>query len=174
MTIFRILRVPGTIVGVVLAAAASVAGAQDVSNSRAMPGNEAPAGPYVYSWGQVSPNAPKGRPENHWRYRSHHGHWWYWRDDDSWSFFNGDAWVPYTPQSAVALGGAPVLGPIAGPLGQQGVFVRGKTAGLTAIPGDHPAAPNLKRGTVLPKYLKQQTLPKGEEGSAPAPSGVDE
>lgn len=172
MTILRITTLPGVIAGL-LVALATVAAGQDVSNSRAMPGNDSPAGPHVFSWGQVSPNPPTGRPENRWRYRLYNGRWWYWANDRSWSFFNGDAWVPYTQESAVVLRSTPVLGPIAGSLGQQGIFVRGKTAGLTAIPGDHAAAPNLKRGTVLPKYLKQETLPGGQEEPGPAPSGVD-
>ena len=172
MTIFRAIRVFATLaVGLFLTLA--TAGAQDVSNSRLMPGNDAPTGPHVFSWGQVSPTPPAGKSENHWRYRLHDGRWWYWTNDDSWSFFNGDTWVPYTPESAIVLRGAAGLGPISGSLGPQGVFVRGKQAGLTAIAGDHPAVPNLKRGTVLPKYLKQQTLPRGEEESGPAPSGVD-
>jgi hypothetical protein len=173
MTILRVSKAVGAMAaGLVFASAAAAAG-QDVSNSRAMPGNETPAGPHVLSWGQVSPIAPAGKPDNHWRYRLYNGRWWYWASDDSWSFFNGDTWVPYTPESAVVLRGAPTLGPIAGSLGQQGVFVHGKHAGLTAIAGDHPAAPSLKRGTVLPKYLKQQTLPKGEKEPGPAPSGVE-
>jgi hypothetical protein len=36
----------------------------------------------------------------------------------------------------------------------------GASAGLTLIPGDHPNAPHHKRGTVLPKYLKQLPLPE--------------
>lgn len=136
---------------------------QDIPNTRVVPGNDAPPGPYILYWGPVSTTAPRGKPENEWRYRLHDGRWWYWTVDESWSYFNGDIWVPYSPERDRELSRAPRLGPIAGPLPGQGVYFRGKMAGLTMIPGDHAAAPSLKRGTVLPKYLKQQELPTGQE-----------
>ena len=49
----------------------------------------------VPSAAQSSP--PGGRPENRWRYRFFHGHWWYWTPDNQWSFFNGRRWAPYRP-----------------------------------------------------------------------------
>ncbi|MGH7140249.1 MAG: hypothetical protein ACREHD_31305, partial [Pirellulales bacterium] len=107
--------------------------------------------------------APHGKPQNQWRYRLHDGRWWFWTVDESWSFFNGDIWVPYSSHSDRELSRASSLGPIAGSLAGQGVSIRGKMAGLTLIPGDHPGAPHLKRGTVLPRYLQQQPLPTGEE-----------
>ncbi|HVA47994.1 MAG TPA: hypothetical protein VNH11_16615 [Pirellulales bacterium] len=167
MRILSFLTAPAAVAAGVMLVAATTASAQDVTNSRAMPGNEAPAGPHVFYWGPPSAATPPGRPENQWRYRLHNGRWWYWTKDDAWSYYTGDTWVPYMPNSKFAPRGGPVLGPIAGLLGRQGVVVRGETAGLTAIPGDHAAAPNLRRGTVLPKYLKQQTLPGGENGPAP-------
>lgn len=132
---------------------------QDLPGSRTMPGNEAPAGPFMLYWGPPSSEAPHGRPTNHWRYRLHNNRWWYWTTDEKWSYFNGDIWVPYTRQSDRELSRASLLGPISGNFAGQGVWVRGRMAGLTMIPGDHPAAPHLKRGTVLPKYLQQQPLP---------------
>ena len=146
----------------VLLLIAGTAAGQDLLGSRAMPGNEAPAGPYLFYWGAPSQVAPRGRPENQWRYRLYDGRWWYWTNDDNWSYFNGDAWVPYDASEG-KLSRAPLLGPISGPFVGQGVFVRGKMAGLTMIAGDHPGAPHLKRGTVLPKYLLQQPLPGGDE-----------
>lgn len=142
---------------------AATASAQDVPDSRATPGNDAPAGPHVFYWGPASQTAPHGRPENHWRYRFRNGRWWYWTVDDNWSYFNGDAWVPYSANSEHYLSRAPLLGPIAGPTVAAGVIVRGQGAGLTLIPGDHPAAPHLKRGTVLPKYLLPAPAPDADE-----------
>jgi hypothetical protein len=136
---------------------------QDIPNTRVMPGSEAPAGPYILYWGPISQAAPQGKPENEWRYRQHDGRWWYWTADENWSYFNGDIWVPYSSERDRELSRAPVLGPIAGPSAGHGVWVRGPMAGLTLVPGDHPGAPHLKRGTVLPQYLKQQDLPREEE-----------
>jgi hypothetical protein len=140
---------------------------QDIPGSRAMPGNDAPSGPYRFYWGLPSSEAPHGRPGNQWRYRRHDGRWWYWATDERWWYYNGDIWVPYTSQNDRELSRASVLGPISGPFAGHGVYISGKPAGLTMIPGDHPAAPHLKRGTVLPRYLKQEPLPKGEEEPAP-------
>ncbi|HVX14207.1 MAG TPA: hypothetical protein VHC22_23675 [Pirellulales bacterium] len=137
-----------------------------------MPGNEAPVGPYMLYWGPPSTETPHGRPANQWRYRLHDGRWWYWGTDERWSYFNGDIWVPYTPRSDRELARASLLGPISGSFVNQGVYTRGKMAGLTMIPGDHPAAPHLKRGTVLPRYLNQEPLPRGDE--EPAPKRDDE
>jgi len=136
---------------------------QDLPNSRAVPGNEAPAGPYILSWGTLSRTPPAGRPENRWRYRLYEGRWWYWSKDGTWSYFTGDVWVPYTTDSDHYLSRRPLLGPIAGSTTRQGVIVRGNSSGLTLIPGDHPGAPHLKRGTVLPKYLKEEPLPQEPE-----------
>jgi hypothetical protein len=159
----RILTTWLVLVGLSFFAAGSALG-QDLPNSRAMPGNDAPAGPYIFYWGSLANITPKGHPENEWRYRLYDGRWWYWTTDETWSYFNGDIWVPYTPQSAHELSRAPLLGPIAGSaMAGQGVSIRGKMAGLTLIPGDHAAAPHLKRGTVLPRYLEQQPLPGIEE-----------
>lgn len=157
------MRILTTSLVVAVSLAASSAVSQDIPGSRLMPGNDAPAGPYLFYWGPVSQTAPHGKPANQWRYRLHDGRWWYWTVDENWSFFNGDIWVPYSAHSDRELSRAWSLGPIAGSLAGQGVSIRGKTAGLTLIPGDHPGAPHLKRGTVLPKYLQQQPLPTGEE-----------
>ena len=146
-------------VGTVLLMAPAKMPAQDVVNSRAVPGNEAPAGPHILYWGPVSQIAPQARSANAWRYRLHNGRWWYRTIDGNWSFFNGDTWVPYTPEADQYLTYRPLLGPISGRL-VGGVVVRGESAGLTLIPGDHPGAPHLERGTVLPKYLKQESLPE--------------
>jgi hypothetical protein len=140
---------------------------QDLPGQRAMPGSDAPAGPYSFYWGPVSRTAPHGRPENAWRYRLFDGRWWYWNADGNWSFFTGDTWVPYTPSSDHYLSRRSPLGPIAGPTVNQGVMVRGNSAGLTLIPGDHAGAPHLKRGTVLPKYLKEEPLPEAEQEPMP-------
>ncbi|HWB14192.1 MAG TPA: hypothetical protein VG826_33505 [Pirellulales bacterium] len=136
---------------------------QDLPYQRDMPGNDAPAGPYMFYWGPVSRTAPHGRPENGWRYRRYDGRWWYFSTDNKWSYFTGDTWVPYTSGSDHFLSRRPPIGPIAGPTAGQGVIVRGDRAGLTLIAGDHPGAPHLKRGTVLPKYLKEEMLPGGQE-----------
>lgn len=36
-----------------------------------------------------------GQPENRWRYRFHHGRWWYLLPDKHWSYFDGQRWKPY-------------------------------------------------------------------------------
>lgn len=149
-----------TVLGVVLLAPAC-AESQDIPNSRSMPANEAPAGPYIFYWGGISQTAPQGRPENSWRYRLWDGRWWYWTAENSWSYFTGDTWVPYTPEADRFLSHRSTIGPPAGPHSGPGVIVRGTSAGLTLIPGDRPSTPHLKRGTVLPKYLKQEPLPEG-------------
>jgi hypothetical protein len=149
------------IVSIVLASG-TAAWSQDIPGSRAAPGNDAPAGPYMLYWGPASQVIPKGKPENEWRYRFHNGRWWFWTLDDHWSYYNGDIWVPYSPQRERELGHTWLLGPIDGPLLGQGVAIRGRMAGLTLIPGDHPAAPHLERGTVLPRYLRQEQLPSGQ------------
>ena len=146
----------------ILLLAPAYAMSQDLPNQRAAPGSEAPAGPYIFYWGNVPPTPPHGRPENAWRYRLYDGRWWYRTPDNSWSYFTGDTWVPYTPNSDRYLSRRSPIGPIAGPPAGPGVIVRGNAAGLTLSPGDHPGAPHLKRGTVLPKYLKQETLPDGK------------
>lgn len=145
----------------VLMTFAATAAAQDVANSRAMPGNVAPAGPYIFYWGPLSDAHPKGRPENDWRYRLRNGRWWFWTVDDNWSYFNGDTWVPYSAAAEEMLQRGPLLGPISGDLGVQGVIVQGPRSGLTLIAGDHAAAPHLRRGTVLPRYLEQAPMPEG-------------
>jgi hypothetical protein len=157
-------------VATVLLLAPTRAMSQELPNSRALPGNEAPAGPYVLSWGIVSKTPPAGRPENMWRYRLHDGRWWYWTKDRTWQYYTGDVWVPYTPASDHYLSRRSPLGPIAGPMVGQGVVVRGNSAGLTLIPGDHPGAPHLKRGTVLPRYLNQEALPEGQEPTPDKPT----
>lgn len=150
------------VVAVVLVSSPAVWG-QDIPGSRVMPGNDAPAGPYILYWGPASQAMPVGRPDNQWRYQFHNGRWWFWTLDDQWSYFNGDIWVPYSPERDRELRQAWSLGPIAGPFISQGVSIRGRMAGLTFIPGDHAAAPHLKRGTVLPRYLRQEPLPGGQE-----------
>jgi hypothetical protein len=150
-----------TVLALVLVPAA--ASGQDLANSRAMPGNEAPAGPHIFYWGPLSQTAPHGRPENQWRYRLWNERWWYWSTNEDWWLFNGDTWVPYTADSKFNLSRGPFLGPISGPFGVQGVITRGKRAGLTLLAGDHAAAPHLKRGTVLPKYLRPEPTPDDVE-----------
>ncbi|HET6880623.1 MAG TPA: hypothetical protein VFI31_10735 [Pirellulales bacterium] len=147
--------------GVIAYLAARSAPRQDLPGSRAMPGNEAPAGPYIFYWGPYVNVPPEGRPENQWRYRLYDDRWWYWTTDNTWSFYNGDIWVPYSADRDRELSRAPLLGPISGNFAGHGVWTRGNKAGLTMIPGDHAAAPHLKRGTVLPRYLEQQPLPGG-------------
>lgn len=39
--------------------------------------------------------APRGRPENRWRYRLVGGRWWYWTPGERWSYFDGSRWVAY-------------------------------------------------------------------------------
>jgi hypothetical protein len=156
------------IVATILLLAPACAMSQELPNSRAMPGNLAPAGPYILAWDTVSQTPPTGRPENAWRYRLYNGRWWYWSKDKTWEYFTGDVWVPYTSASDHYLSRWPLIGPIAGPTIGQGVVVRGNSAGLTLIPGDHPGAPHLKRGSVLPKYLKQEPMPDGQEPSPAA------
>lgn len=103
----------------------------------------------------VSPEQPpRGRAENRWRYRFHRGTWWYWTAGDSWARFNGDMWVPYTGQpDAADLAPGSLLGPIAGPVGLQGVFLRGPQAGLIRV-GDRASTKMLRRGTVMPRFLR--------------------
>lgn len=156
------------VVAIVLAVSGSAAG-QDIPGTRAMPGNDAPAGPYILYWGPASQLRPQGNPANQWRYQFHNGRWWFFTLDEQWSFYNGDIWVPYSPERDRELNHVWSLGPIAGPsfIG-QGVAIRGGMAGLTLIPGDHAAAPHLRRGTVLPRYLRQEQLP-GEESHMSEP-----
>src|SRR5690242_6272599 len=90
----------------------SIVLAQDVFGSRSMPGSDAPAGPHIFYWGEISKSPPQGRPENHWRYCLHTGRWWYWTREENWSYFNGDSWVPYVEGSQRELNRAPLLGPI--------------------------------------------------------------
>jgi len=97
---------------------------------------------------------PRGRPENRWRYRFHRGTWWYWTAGNSWAHWNGDMWVPYTAQrDAADLAPGSLLGPIAGPLGLQGVFLRGPQSGLIRV-GDRASTKMLPRGTVMPRFLR--------------------
>src|SRR5215469_10315491 len=44
-------------------------------------------------------NRPAGKPANQWRYRQHNGHWWYYRPDNQWSYWNGSVWTNYNPQA---------------------------------------------------------------------------
>ncbi len=146
-----------------------LAAGQELPGSRATPGNDAPAGPYMFYWGPPSAQVPHGRPGNQWRYCLHENRWWYWAADERWWYFNGDVWVPYASQSDRELGRASLLVPNSGSFAGHGVHISGKRAGLTMIPGDHPAALHFKRGTVLPRYLNQERLPLGEQ--EPAPQG---
>lgn len=155
-------NLPKTLVVAIALAFNASTEAQDIPGSRTMPGNDAPSGPYILYWGPASQARPEGKPENQWRYQFYHGRWWFWSADEKWSFFNGDLWVPYSPDRDRELNHVWSLGPIAGPFMGQGVAMRGKMAGLTLIPGDHAAAPHLKRGTVLPRYLRQEQLPGRE------------
>ncbi|HEX7447246.1 MAG TPA: hypothetical protein VF306_06860 [Pirellulales bacterium] len=103
----------------------------------------------------VSPDRPpQGRPENRWRYRFHRDTWWYWTAGDAWAYWNGDMWVPYTGQTNAAdLAPGSMLGPISGPVGLQGVFLRGPQSGLIRV-GDRASTKMLPRGTVMPRFLR--------------------
>ncbi|HEX5445056.1 MAG TPA: hypothetical protein VFW87_14555 [Pirellulales bacterium] len=103
----------------------------------------------------VSPDQPpQGRAENRWRYRFHRGTWWYWTAGNAWARWNGDMWVPYTGQPDVAdFAPGSLLGPIAGPTGLEGVFLRGPQAGLIRV-GDRASTKMLPRGTVMPRFLR--------------------
>lgn len=103
----------------------------------------------------VSPDKPPhGRPENRWRYRFHRGTWWYWTADNSWAYWNNDMWLPFTGQPDPAdLAPGALLGPIAGPLGLQGVFLRGPQSGLIRV-GDRASTRMLPRGSVMPRFLR--------------------
>jgi hypothetical protein len=116
-----------------------------------------PTGPAFRVRGLPDLPHPRGMAENRWRYRRSQGRWWYWSSDNSWSFFNGDIWVPFTGQADLGRSEAgSLLGPISGNLEFQGVVVRGPRAGL-AGPHDRATTQMLRRGTVLPKYLREET-----------------
>jgi hypothetical protein len=125
-----------------------------------------PSGPAVRVRGLAELPRPRGLPENSWRYRQSQGRWWYWSDKNSWSFFNGDIWVPFTGQADLGRSEAgSLLGPISGEIGFQGVIVRGPRAGLAGM-GDRATTQMLRRGTVLPKYLRGDAIDIGS--GAPA------
>lgn len=110
---------------------------------------------------------PQGRPENQWRYRFHRGTWWYWAADNSWAYWNGDMWVPFTGQSNMAtFAVGSLLGPIAGPLGLQGVVLRGPQAGLIRV-GDRASTKMLPRGTVMPRFLRGEFTENPEREPSP-------
>lgn len=120
----------------------------------------------------VSPDhPPHGRPENRWRYQFHRGTWWYRTAENAWAYWNGDLWVPYTDQP-VSAGPAPgsQLGPIAGPVGLQGVFIRGPQSGLIRV-GDRAATKMLPRGTVMPRFLRGEFTENPERQT---PKAIDE
>lgn len=89
--------------------------------------------------------APRGRPENNWRYRNENGRWWYWSPENRWSYWNGSRWTPFTgrergltpPRAIAGQGGAAGEQAIEGgenveaplgqlPLGQGGGAGRGR------------------------------------------------
>lgn len=120
-------------------------------------------GPAVRVRGLPDLPHPRGLPENRWRYQRSQGRWWYWSADNSWSFFNGDIWVPFTGQADLGRSEAgSLLGPISGNLEFQGVIVRGPRAGLAGI-HDRATTQMLRRGTVLPKYLRGEELKIGTD-----------
>lgn len=129
---------------------------------------------------QVTPSAnaspdhrPHGRPENGWRYRFHGDTWWYWTADNAWAYWNGDLWVPYTGQPGLAdLAPGSQLGPIAGPVGLQGVFIRGPQSGLIRV-GDRASTKMLPRGTVMPRFLRGE-FTENPERQTPAETSDEE
>jgi hypothetical protein len=61
-----------------------------------------------------SASAPAGNSpaqSNKWRYKYHHGRWWYWLPSNSWVFYQNQHWIPYhaDPHSqARAANGGPI------------------------------------------------------------------
>lgn len=124
-----------------------------------------PVGPAFRVRGLPDLPHPRGLAENHWRYRRSQGRWWYWSAGNSWSFFNGDVWVPFTGQADLGRSEAgSLLGPISGNLEFEGVIVRGPRAGLAGI-HDRATTKMLRRGTVLPKYLRGEEMKIGTDAA---------
>ena len=95
---------------------------------------------------------------NQWRYRWHHGTWWYWTPRSNWVYWLGNRWVPYDPnvnlsgnQRIPAYGARPAssryysqTGPHGGPAvdlnpfapGAPGTFIGGAPPGWRRT---HPA-----------------------------------
>jgi hypothetical protein len=72
----------------------------------------------------VSVKAPDGAPQigagQTWRFKRHEGLWWYWLPSEKWVIWNGDAWVPYSPEVFAELRPA---------TRRQATYYRGSSAG---------------------------------------------
>jgi hypothetical protein len=53
---------------------------------------------------KVTEARPGANPASRWRYQYYHGQWWYYRPSRQWSYWNGNAWTDYKPQTYPSFG----------------------------------------------------------------------